>query len=192
MKPIFFKDSSAFRKWLEKNHDKKDELIVGYYKVATGKPSMSWSESVDEALCFGWIDGIRRKYDDESYTIRFTPRKPRSTWSAVNVKKVEALIKEGRMQTAGLAAYEKKQKDNSGIYSFEQKKENIKLPPEYVKLLKKNKKAWDYFNNEAPHYQRSAIWWVISAKRQDTRDRRINTLITDSEDGLRIKVFRSN
>lgn len=192
MKPKFFKKGNAFRSWLEKNHNKKDELYVGYYKKATGKPSITWPDSVDEAICYGWIDGIRQKYNEDSYTIRFTPRKPKSTWSAVNVRKAEALIKEGRMQPAGLAAYQKKQDSNSGIYSFEQEKDNIKLPPEYLRQFKKNKNAWQYFDNEAPHYKRAAIWWVISAKREETRNRRMNTLIEDSENGLRIKLMRRN
>lgn len=190
MKPKFFKNETEFRKWLEKNHDTQQELFVGYYKKATGKPTITWSESVDQALCFGWIDGIRQKYNDESYTIRFTPRKPKSTWSAVNVRKVEELKKKGLMRPEGIAAYERKEESNSSIYSFEQKKENIKLPAAYIKDFKKNKKAWKFFNNSAPSYQRAAIWWVISAKQETTRQRRLTSLIEDSENEIRVKPLR--
>ncbi len=190
MKPKFFKTPAAFNKWLAQNHDKKDELIVGYYKVATGKASMTWSESVDEALCYGWIDGIRRRIDEESYSIRFTPRRPKSIWSAVNLAKVKQLKKEGRMQPTGLAIYEKRTKDNSGIYSFEQNKDQIKLPEEFELLLKKNKKAYAFFQAQAPSYKKSVVWWVISAKREETKQKRIKELIADSEAGLRVKPFR--
>ncbi|MEZ5016608.1 MAG: YdeI/OmpD-associated family protein [Flavipsychrobacter sp.] len=190
MKPKFFKKPSDFGKWLAQNHDKKEELIVGYYKVATGKPSMTWSDSVDEALCYGWIDGIRRKHDEESYTIRFTPRRPKSIWSAVNLAKVEQLIKEKRMQPTGLAIYKNRSDNKMNGYSFEQKKEDIKLPKEFESLLKKNKKAWTFFQSQAPYYQKTATWWVISAKREETRQKRLGELIKDSEMGLRVKPLR--
>ena len=190
MKPKFFKKPSDFGKWLSQYHNKKDELIVGYYKIATGKASMTWSESVDEALCYGWIDGIRHKYDEESYTIRFTPRRPKSIWSAVNIAKVKSLIKEGRMQPEGLAVYKKRTADKSNVYSFEQNSERLKLSKELEKEFRKNKKAWLFFEKTAPSYKKGAIWWVISAKKEETRDRRLKQLIADSEVGLKIKPLR--
>lgn len=190
MKPRFFKNSLAFRKWLEQNHDKKDELLVGFYKKGTGKASITWPESVDQALCFGWIDGIRRKLDEESYSIRFTPRRPKSIWSAVNVRKVNELKEKGLMKPEGLAAFEKLKENNSEVYSFEQKKDGLKLPPEYLNELKKYKKAWNFYNNSAPSYQRMAAWWVISAKRELTRQKRLATLIEDAANGLKIKMLR--
>lgn len=190
MKPKFFKKPSDFGKWLAQNHDKKEELIVGYYKVATGKPSMTWSESVDEALCYGWIDGIRRKHDEESYTIRFTPRRPKSIWSAVNLAKIVQLTKEGRMQPAGLKVYKNRSDNKLNGYSFEQKKGDIKFTKEYEALLKKNKEAWTFFKSQAPYYKRTATWWVISAKREETRLKRLTQLIQDSEMQLKVKPFR--
>lgn len=190
MKPKFFKNSLAFREWLEQNHDKKDELLVGFYKKGTHKPSITWPESVDQALCFGWIDGIRRKLNEESYSIRFTPRRPKSIWSAVNVRKVNELREKGLMKPEGLAAFAKLKENNSEVYSFEQKKDGLKLPPEYLNELKKNKKAWTFYNNSAPSYQRMAAWWVISAKREMTRQKRLATLIEDAANGLKIKMLR--
>lgn len=189
MKPKFFKKSEEFREWLEKRHKKDSELIVGYYKKGAGKESMTWPESVDEALCYGWIDGIRRKIDEESYSIRFTPRRPKSIWSAVNIANVEKLIKEGRMKPEGLAAYEKRTDNESSGYSFEQQK-SLKLDKEYEAIFQKNKKAWDFFQNVAPSYRRSAVWWVKSAKREETRLKRLNELIADSEAELRVKHLR--
>lgn len=190
MKPKFFKKSEEFREWLEKRHKKDSELIVGFYKKGTGKESMTWPESVDEALCYGWIDGIRRKVDEESYSIRFTPRRPKSIWSAVNIANVEKLIREGRMKPEGLAAYERRKEHNSAVYSFEQSNEDLVLSEEYEAIFKKNKKAWAFFQNVAPSYRRPAIWWVKSAKREETRLKRLNELIADSEAGLRVKHLR--
>ncbi|HEY9176826.1 MAG TPA: YdeI/OmpD-associated family protein [Flavipsychrobacter sp.] len=190
MTPKFFKKPADFRKWLEKNHERETELYVGFYKTGTGKPSITWSESVDQALCFGWIDGIRKSIDEESYMIRFTPRKPGSIWSVVNMKKMEELKAQGLVHPKGIAAYERRKDDKSAIYSFEQHKDNIKLPPEFEAEFKKNKQAWKFFHSSAPSYQRAAIWWVISAKREATRINRLHTLIIDSEAGLRIKELR--
>lgn len=190
MKPKFFKTPDAFYKWLEQNHDKKDEQWVGYYKKATGKASMTWPESVEQALCFGWIDGIRKSVDEESYMIRFTPRRKTSVWSTVNMKLMDKLMKEGRVQEAGLKAYENRKEDKSSIYSFEQRPEEIKLSTEFEKIFKKNKKAWKNFQAMPPGYRKTATWWVISAKREDTRLKRLNTLIEDSENGLKIKQLR--
>ncbi len=181
MKPKFFSNPTKFRNWLEKNHNRKDELIVGYYKVASGKPSMTWSESVDQALCYGWIDGIRRSICEISYCIRFTPRRPRSTWSAVNLKKIQVLTKLGLMNSEGIKAYKKRTTKNSEIYSHEQK--YLKLKKEYEKKLKANKKAWAYFESLAPSYKKPTIWWVMSAKKEETQIRRLDILISSSSNG---------
>ncbi len=174
--PTFFATPEDFREWLEKNHEKEKELLVGFYKKATGKPSITWSESVDQALCFGWIDGIRRRIDDEAYQIRFTPRKPNSHWSHVNLEKVKVLKKENLMMPAGIAAYNKRTPENSGKASFEQKV--VKLSAEYESQLKSNKKAWTYFYETlAPSYRKQSIWWVMSAKKEETRQKRLNILI---------------
>ena len=178
IKPKFFAKPELFRKWLDKNHEKKEELWVGFYKVASGLPSVTWSESVDQALCYGWIDGIRKSIDEKSYMIRFTPRKPKSIWSAVNIKKVGELSKQDLMQPAGLAAYEKCDEKNSKIYSFEQK--SVKLDKTYMIEFKKNKKAWKYYEASAPSYKKQTTWWVMSAKREDTRLRRLGILIEHS------------
>lgn len=184
MNPIFFSEPAEFRKWLEDNHQTETELQVGYYKVSTQKPSMTWSESVDEAICFGWIDGIRRSVDDESYTIRFTPRNPKSNWSAVNIKKVEKLTQLGLMTPAGLAAFEKIKENRSVIYSYENRPE--KLAPVMEASFQENKKAWDFFNTQAPSYRKTIIYWVLSAKQEKTRNSRLEKLIQASESGKRI------
>jgi uncharacterized protein YdeI (YjbR/CyaY-like superfamily) len=181
MKPTFFSSPSDFRKWLEKNHDKKTELLVGFYKVGSGKQNMTWSESVDQALCFGWIDGVRKSIDENSYTIRFTPRKPSSIWSAVNIKKINELTKQDLMHEAGLAAYNKRKDHKSAIYSFE--KEEMKFSPTFEKQFKANKKAWKYFEALAPSYRKTSIHWVMSAKQEATQAKRLNSLIADSEAG---------
>jgi uncharacterized protein YdeI (YjbR/CyaY-like superfamily) len=178
MDPVFFKDKAAFRRWLEKNHQSASEIFVGYYKAGSGKANMSWSDSVDEALCFGWIDGIRRSIDAESYCNRFTPRRPGSTWSALNIRKMESLIAEGRMQPAGLQAFNMRKEENSGIYSFEN--ETKKLPAEMEGLFKKKKAAWDFFMKQAPSYKRTITHWVLSAKREETRMMRLEKLIAAS------------
>lgn len=190
MKPKFFKDQYKFRDWLEKNHDKEDEIIVGYYKKGSGKASITWPESVDQAICFGWIDGIRRSHEEDSYTIRFTPRRATSIWSAVNIEKAEKLKKEGLMHEAGLAAYGRRKEEKSKIYSFEQKPEHIVLPKDFEKTFKANKNAWTMFKAMPNSYQKTAIWWVISAKQEATKLRRLDTLIKDSESGVKVKPFR--
>lgn len=185
MKPRFFSTQAKFRAWLEKNHDKSQELWVGYYKKGSGKPSITWPESVDEALCFGWIDGIRKGLDELSYTIRFTPRKPRSTWSAVNIKRARQLIDLGLMHPAGWRAYEARSDEKSAIYSYEQRHAG-KLDPGYERQFKANGKAWEYFQAQPPSYRKAAIWWVISAKKEDTRQKRLARLIEDSQNGRTI------
>ena len=180
MKPKFFADQLKFRSWLKKNHEKREELWVGFYKVNSGLPSLTWPESVDQALCFGWIDGLRKSIDDKSYMIRFTPRKPTSTWSAVNIKKVAKLKKDGLMRPAGLKAYQRRDEKNSGIYSFEQKKA-AQLSKEYEAEFKKEKKAWAYYRDAAPSYRKQTTWWVMSAKKEETRRRRLGILIDHCE-----------
>ena len=184
MKPIFFATPAEWRAWLEQNHAKKDEVIVGFHKKASGLPSMTWSESVDQALCFGWIDGLRRSIDDTNYSIRFTPRRQRSTWSAVNLKKVEGLIKQGVMHPAGLAAFEKRYEERSKIYSYE--RANAKLGDEYEREFRSNEEAWAFWESQPPGYRRTATWWVISAKQEATRRSRLANLIQDSAGGKRI------
>jgi uncharacterized protein YdeI (YjbR/CyaY-like superfamily) len=184
-KPTFFATQENFRKWLIKNHETATELVVGFYKVDSGKPSMSWSQSVDQAICFGWIDGVRKSIDDKSYLIRFTRRKPTSIWSAINIKKVEELKKQGLMHPNGISAFEKRKEHKSKIYTYE--KEPVKLSADFEKKFKANKKAWTYFQSLPPSYHRSAIDWVMTAKQQATSIKRLNELINDSEAGRKIK-----
>lgn len=179
MTPTFFASQNEFRKWLEKNHKKETELLVGFYKVHTGKSSMTWSQSVDQALCFGWIDGVRTSIDKDRYQIRFTPRKPTSIWSSVNIKKIEALTKQGLMHPAGLASFNNRTENKSGIYAF--KNEEVKFSPGLEKRFKANKIAWNYFQTLAPSYRKSSSNLVMSAKQEATRIKRLNELIADSE-----------
>lgn len=188
MEPIYFETPRDFRNWLEKNHDRAAELLVGFYKVGCGKPGIKWPDSVDQALCFGWIDGIRRSVDSERYTIRFTPRKPGSNWSGINIRKVEAMAKLGLMHPSGIAAFEKRKTLKSEIYSYENKPE--KFDSEYENLFKTNSRAWDFFQLQSPSYQRIAMFWVMSAKQETTREKRLHELIADSEAGLKIKPLR--
>ena len=185
MKPTFFATPSAFRKWLEEHHETAQELWVGFYKTSSGKPSITWPEAVDQALCFGWIDGVRKGIDDLSYTIRFTPRKPHSIWSAVNIKRAQELARLSLMRPAGLKAFEERDQKKSGLYSYEQRKSS-QLDPAYENQFKANKKAWDFFQSKPPSYQQPAIWWVMSAKQEETRLKRLARLIEDSEHGRTI------
>jgi uncharacterized protein YdeI (YjbR/CyaY-like superfamily) len=189
MKPRFFAKPADFRRWLERNHDKSAELWVGFYKKGSGKPSITWPEAVDQALCFGWIDGLRKSVDDDSYMIRFTPRTARSTWSAVNIKRAKELIGEGLMQPAGLKAFEARTDDRSAIYSYEQRK-TAELDSAQTKQFQKNRKAWEFFQAQPPGYRRSAAHWVVSAKQEETRARRLSQLIEDSERGKAIGPLR--
>jgi uncharacterized protein YdeI (YjbR/CyaY-like superfamily) len=184
MNPVYFQDQNEFRKWLEKNHNKESEIIVGYYKVGSGRPCMTWSQSVDQAICFGWIDGIRRSIDNERYSIRFTPRKPTSIWSNVNIKKVEELKKKGLMKKPGLEVYNNRKDSKSGIYSFEN--EIIKLDDNYERLFEANKNAWDFFVKQAPSYQKTRFRWIMSAKHETTKISRLNKLIMASEKHTRL------
>lgn len=185
MNPTFFATPAEFRKWLTKNHKKETELLVGFYKIGSKIQSISWSQSVDEALCFGWIDGIRKSIGKNSYSIRFTPRKTTSIWSAINIKKVELLTKQGLMQPAGFEIYEKRKEHKSRVYSYEQKP--IELSSEFTRIFKANSKAWLYFTSQAPSYQKTAIHLVMSAKQESTRLKRLHELINDSEQNKKIK-----
>ncbi|MCV9933063.1 YdeI/OmpD-associated family protein [Flavobacterium sp. LS1R47] len=178
MSPIFFKNQFEFRKWLTQNHLLETELLVGFHKINTNKPSMTWSQSVDEALCFGWIDGVRRSIDKDSYSIRFTPRKATSIWSAINIKKVEDLTKLGLMQPAGITSFKLRKEDKSRIYTHEI--EEVHFSDEFEKIFKANEKAWDYFQSLAPSYKKVSKNWVMSAKQETTRIKRLNELIADS------------
>jgi len=184
MTPTFFKTPEEFRNWLAENHLTKTALLVGFYKVDSGKPSITWPQSVDEALCFGWIDGVRKSIDEESYYIRFTPRKPTSIWSAVNIRKVEELIKSGQMQQAGLVAYENRKTEKSKVYSFEN--ESKKLTSDFENHFKANAKAWDFFTSQASSYKKAVIHWIMTAKQEVTQLSRLGKVISDSENQKRL------
>src|SRR5256712_1920253 len=179
-RPAFFPTPSDFRAWLEAHHDKFQELFVGFYKKSSGKPSITWPESVDVALCFGWIDGVRKSIDETSYMIRFTPRKPTSTWSSINIKFVQELTKKGLMHPAGLKAFAARSSKKSGIYAYEQRK-NAQFTREQAKQFRANKAAWGFFRSQAPWYQRVTTYWVISAKREETKLKRFSELIEHSQ-----------
>jgi uncharacterized protein YdeI (YjbR/CyaY-like superfamily) len=183
--PIFFSNQTEFRKWLETNFDKETEIIVGYYKVNTGIPSITWPQSVEVALCFGWIDGIRRSIDEKSYCNRFTPRKPNSNWSNVNINKVKELTEKGLMHPAGLLAFEKKDNNKINLYSYEN--ETFQLSETDEKKFKTNKTAWIFFRKQTPSYQKTAIKWVLSAKQESTKQNRLKQLIQDCELEVKIK-----
>lgn len=187
-KPVFFSTPNEFRAWLAENHDEEQELLVGFYKVATGKPSLTWDESVDEAICFGWIDGVRKRINDESYTIRFTPRKPDSYWSKKNIASAERLIAAGHMQPPGLAAYRARAGEKSGAYSFEQD-EIASFAPELERRFKAQIKAWEFFNAQPPGYQKTIRHWVVSAKRAETRLKRLDRVIEVSTQEQRVDLM---
>ncbi len=188
MEPIFFKSPREFYDWLEEHHETESEVYLGMYKKHTGKRAMSWSEAVDQALCFGWIDGRANAIDEDRYMQRFTPRRRGSNWSKINIAKVAKLTEAGLMRAAGLAAFERRGDDRSGVYSFE--RENAGLPTEYEERLRANDAAAEYFDAKPPWYRRTAAHWVMSAKREDTRERRLGQLIEDSAAGLDIKPLR--
>jgi uncharacterized protein YdeI (YjbR/CyaY-like superfamily) len=175
----FFKIPAGFRQWLDVNHSSFAELWVGFYKKGSGKPSVTWPESADEALCFGWIDRIRKSLDDHSYAIRFTPRKPQSTWSAINIARAKELIEQGRMRPAGMAAFQARKENKSGIYSYEQR--SVEMPEPYASQFQSNRKAWQYYQSQSQWYRKTVNWWVISAKREATRSKRLEKLIDYSE-----------
>ena len=181
----FFRTAAELRKWLGRNGAKESCLWIGFYKVSSKKAGITYSEALDEALCFGWIDGIRKALDDISYTIRFTPRRPRSVWSNVNIERVRQLTMAGRMAPPGMREFERRTPERSGIYSFEQR--SAPLPPRLERMFKANRMAWSFFLAQPSGYRRAATWWVVSAKKDATRERRLTQLIADSAAGRRIK-----
>jgi uncharacterized protein YdeI (YjbR/CyaY-like superfamily) len=185
MTPTFFATQAAFREWLEKHHKEETELLVGFYKVSSYKPSMTWSQSVDQALCFGWIDGVRRSIDIESYSIRFTPRRSSSIWSAINIQKVEELTKAGLMTPEGQKAFDLRTENKSRIYSHE--KEPVTLAANYESQFKMNSLAWDFFNTQAPSYKKVMIHWIMTAKQEKTRISRLEKTIQISEQQKRMQ-----
>ena len=187
--PRFFATPEEFRAWLMEHHESARELLVGFYKKASGRLSITWPESVDQALCFGWIDGIRKSLGPDAYTIRFTPRKRGSIWSNVNIARAKALVRMGQMQPAGRRAFAAREANKSGIYLFEQRTAP-KLSADEAKQFRANKEAWKFFEAQPPGYRRLATWWVISAKRSETRARRLATLIADSASAQRIGPMR--
>ena len=176
MKPRYFATPDKFRAWLAKHHAAADELLVGFYKKDCGKPSIDWPQSVDEALCYGWIDGVRRSLGAESYTIRFTPRRPGSIWSSINIRRVGVLKRTGRMQPAGLAAFARRTSDRSKIYAYEQR-DSAKLAPAEQREFKAHAAAWEFFAALAPSYRHKALYWVTSASKPETRRSRLERLI---------------
>jgi uncharacterized protein YdeI (YjbR/CyaY-like superfamily) len=189
-KPVFFASPAAFRRWLETHHGSAKELLVGFHKVHTGKPSLTWPQSVDVALCYGWIDGVRRSLSGEAYSIRFTPRKATSIWSNINTRRVAELGKLGLMAPAGLAAFKLRDPKRAGIYTFETKgsAQEITFDEKTAKAFRARKKAWAFFESQPPGYRRIATKWVMSAKREETRATRLATLIADSANGERLAV----
>lgn len=190
MTPTFFPTPADLRRWFEQHHEAAAELWVGFYKKGSGKASVTWPEVVDQALCFGWIDGIRKGIDDDSYMIRLTPRRPTSIWSAINIQRVAELTEQGLMQPAGLKVFENRKQDKSAVYSFENK-DQAKLDPASEVQFQANPAAWEFFQAQAPSYQRAASWWVVSAKKEETRVKRLQSLITESANGLRLAQFVS-
>jgi len=184
LKPEFFHTPADFGTWLEKNHATATELWVGFYKKDSGKPSITWPESVDQALCFGWIDGIRQGVDEISYQIRFTPRRRGSIWSATNIKRAKELVRQKQMRPTGLKAFATRIENKSGIYSYEQRSTELKRP--YAKLLEKNKAASNFFKKQSPSYRKMIDWWIISAKKEETRMARLAKLISESAKGKRL------
>ena len=188
MRIVFFKAPAEFRAWLRHHHTEQRILHVGFHKRHTGKPSLTWPQAVEEALCFGWIDGVRHRIDDDRYTIRFSPRRPGSTWSAVNLRTVRALIKARRMSPRGLRVYEERDRKKAGLYSFEQRKA-IRLAPRHAGVFRADAGAWTWYRAQAPWYQRTAAFYVESAKQEETRLRRLANLISSSAAGRMIGVL---
>src|SRR5712691_3989523 len=178
-KPMFFPTPSDFRAWFESHHDKFQELFVGFHKKSSGKPSIIWPESVQVALCFGWIDGVRKSLNETSYTIRFTPRRPTSTWSSINIKFVQELTKKGLMHPAGLKAFAARDEKKSAIYSYEQRN-SARFTREQEKQFRANKAAWEFFRSQPPWYQRVCAYRTVSAKRKETKLKRLSQLIEHS------------
>jgi len=189
MKPVFFATPEEFRAWLVEHHATASELWVGFFKKGSGRPSITWPEAVDEALCFGWVDSVRQRIDDERYTNRFTPRKPTSNWSAINIRRVEELTNQRRMRAAGLKAFRERREDRTAIYSYEQRHQ-AKLDPAQERRFRARKDAWTWFQAQPKGYRTTAANWVASAKKPETRERRLDTLIEDSAQGRRVPPLR--
>jgi uncharacterized protein YdeI (YjbR/CyaY-like superfamily) len=188
--PTHFASPAAFRAWLARNHETAKELWVGFHKKASGTPSITWPESVDEALCYGWIDGIRKSLGPTSYMIRFTPRRPGSIWSTVNTKRARELMRLGRMRAAGRAAFERRSEARTSIYAYEQRGQE--LSGAYARRFKANAAAWKFFQAQPPGYRRVVSWWVVSAKKEETRLKRLEQLIADSAAGRRIGLLEKS
>jgi uncharacterized protein YdeI (YjbR/CyaY-like superfamily) len=186
--PVFFATPAEFRDWLDANHESARELLVGFYKKGSGRPSITWPESVDEALCVGWIDGVRRSLGEEAYTIRFTPRKPRSNWSAVNIARMAELIREGRVRPAGLRAFEARAEERSGIYAYENR-DQAALTPEMEAELRARPGAWEFFQAQPEWYRKTAVWRILTGKKPETRQKRLAELIEDSANGRWLKGY---
>jgi uncharacterized protein YdeI (YjbR/CyaY-like superfamily) len=184
MRPKFFETAEDLRAWFEEHHETAAELWVGLYKKSSGRPSIAWPEVVDEALCFGWIDGIRKSIDSERYMNRLTPRKPKSHWSAVNVRRFGQLKRQGRVRPAGQRAFDLRRKDETGV-SYELRHQ-ITLDPAFERRFRAKKRAWSWFQAQAPSYRTMAVYWVMSAKREEARVRRLERLIEDSAKGQRV------
>jgi uncharacterized protein YdeI (YjbR/CyaY-like superfamily) len=187
IKPRFFATQDALRRWLEKNHGGSNELWIGFYKVNSGKKGLTYAQAVDEALCFGWIDGLVKRFDADAFMQRFTPRKAKSTWSEINIRKIAALTKAGRMAAPGHAAFNARDPARTGLYSFENR--NPVFDAATAKRFGSRKKAWAFFEAQPPGYRRTATHWVMSAKREETRERRLARLIEDSAAGRRLDLF---
>jgi uncharacterized protein YdeI (YjbR/CyaY-like superfamily) len=187
MKPTFFRTAKLFHAWLESHHATHRELIVGFHKINSGKPSMTYPEALDAALCFGWIDGVRRSLGAASYTIRFSPRKRDSTWSAVNLRHVARLKAAGLMQPPGLKVFKERNRAKAKLYAYENRPK--RLDPDYARTFKANRRAWTWFEAQAPSYRRVAAWWVMNAKREATRARRLGILIASSASGTKAPPF---
>ncbi len=185
--PSFFPTPADFRAWFEVNHAGEDELLLGFHKVGSGRPSVTYQEALDAALCFGWIDGVRRNIDSESYSIRFTPRKRKANWSLVNIKRAQELIEQGLMHAAGLRAFERRDETRAAAYSYE--RNNIQFEPPIERAFRANKRAWAFFEKLPPSYRRTVTWWVMSAKREETRLRRLGTLVEYCARGERMPLM---
>ena len=186
-RPVHFERAAEFRRWLRAHHASAGELLVGFHAKHSGNRGITYAEALDEALCFGWIDGVRRNVDSARYSVRFSPRRPRSAWSLVNVGHVKRLIREGRMEDAGLKAYNARKKERTGIYSFENRPE--KLPKRLENEFRSNSAAWAHWTSQPPGYRRTATWWVVSAVREETRARRLAALVEASGSGRRIGLL---
>ena len=189
MKPTLFRSAAEFHAWLSKNHDQAQELLVGLHRKASGR-GITYQEALDAALAFGWIDGVRKRFDENSYTIRFSPRRRGSIWSAVNTRRVEELIAQKRMEPPGLRVFQERDREKTRRYSYE--RERMKLDPALEKQLRANKKAAEFFAAQPPGYKRLATFWVMDAKKEETRARRMATLMACSARGKRIKMLNPN